>query len=233
MLYACARVRRGCTLPSKEPAAAGRHARRRRPRPISGSASPAPRTSIGSAESRPAGRAGWPKRGARGFARRDSRSKASCSNPTPRCRGRRRRRAAIVAAWSGWAAKRGKGPAFEKFKPFFCYVEVEGKLFTIVKQTGSQRPAGRLWEDDNTESADLPRHAWRWAARKKRAAYGDDPKRDMAGVFERIGPFQWRLVIPWPQNGAQARRVRTDPGRRTAQGMSRAARRPGTRCGRI
>ena len=31
-------------------------------------------------------------------------------------------------------------------------------------------------------------------------AYGDDPKRDMAGVLERIGPFRWRLVIPWPQS---------------------------------
>jgi hypothetical protein len=32
-------------------------------------------------------------------------------------------------------------------------------------------------------------------------AYGEDPKRDMAGVLERIGPFRWRLVIPWPQQG--------------------------------
>jgi hypothetical protein len=31
-------------------------------------------------------------------------------------------------------------------------------------------------------------------------AYGDNPKRDMAGVLERIGPFRWRLVIPWPQS---------------------------------
>ena len=31
-------------------------------------------------------------------------------------------------------------------------------------------------------------------------AYGDDPKRDMAGVLERIAPFRWRLVIPWPQS---------------------------------
>ena len=44
---------------------------------------------------------------------------------------------------------KAKGPAFESFKPFFCYVEVEDDLLTIVKQTGSQRPAGRLWEDDN------------------------------------------------------------------------------------
>ncbi len=93
---------------------------------------------------------------------------------------------------------RPSAPAFEKFKPFFCYVEVEDDLLTIVKQTGSERPAGRLWDDDRKDrliflgslalgSEDQPR------------AYGEDPKRDMAGVLERIGPFRWRLVIPWPQ----------------------------------
>ena len=92
-----------------------------------------------------------------------------------------------------------KSKSYETFKPFFCYVEVEDDLLTIVKQTGSQRPAGRLWEDDDPtrliflgslglgdETAPL--------------AYGDDPKRNMAGVLERIGPFRWRLVIPWPQS---------------------------------
>ena len=92
-----------------------------------------------------------------------------------------------------------KGKAYESFKPLFCYVEVEDDLLTIVKQTGSQRPAGRLWEDDDPDrliflgslalgEEDQPR------------AYGDDPKRDMAGVLERIAPFKWRLVIPWPQS---------------------------------
>ena len=92
-----------------------------------------------------------------------------------------------------------KSKPYETFKPFFCYVEVEDNLLTIVKQTGSQRPAGRLWEDDDStrlvflgslalgdETAPL--------------AYGDDAKRNMAGVLERIGPFRWRLVIPWPQS---------------------------------
>jgi Domain of unknown function (DUF4893) len=92
-----------------------------------------------------------------------------------------------------------KSRPYETFKPFFCYVEVEGDQLTIVKQTGSQRPAGRLWEDDvptrliflgslalGDETAPL--------------AYGDDPKRNMAGVLERIAPFRWRLVIPWPQS---------------------------------
>lgn len=95
-----------------------------------------------------------------------------------------------------------KGPAFEKFKPFFCYVDLEGDLFTIVKQTGSQRPAGRLWEDD------LPNRliylgSLALGNEEEALAYGDDPTRDMAGVFERIAPFVWRLVIPFPSDGSK------------------------------
>jgi hypothetical protein len=90
-----------------------------------------------------------------------------------------------------------RGPYYEKFKPFFCYVEVENNLLTIVKQTGSERPAGRLWEDDNPYRLI---YLGSLALGERRArAYGDDPKRDMAGVLERVGPFQWRLVIPWPR----------------------------------
>jgi hypothetical protein len=96
----------------------------------------------------------------------------------------------------------GKGPAFQKFKPFFCYVEVEGPLFTIVKQTGSQRPAGRLWEDD-VSSRLIFLGTLSLGSEEEARAYGDDPKRDMAGLFERIAPFVWRLVIPYPQNGAK------------------------------
>jgi hypothetical protein len=100
----------------------------------------------------------------------------------------------------GRSAKRG--PAFEKFKPFFCYVDVEGDLFTIVKQTGSQRPAGRLWADQ------IPNRliflgSLALGNEEEARAYGDDPRRDVAGVFERIAPFVWRLVIPFPQDGTK------------------------------
>lgn len=89
--------------------------------------------------------------------------------------------------------------AYESFKPFYCYVEIEGDLLTIVKQTGSQRPAGRLWEDDEpTRLIFLGSLAL--GDGQQPVAYGDDPKRDMAGVLERIAPFAWRLVIPWPQS---------------------------------
>lgn len=92
-----------------------------------------------------------------------------------------------------------KSKSFESFKPFFCYVEVEGDLLTIVKQTGSQRPAGRLWQDDDsTRLVFLGSLAL--GNEDQPLAYGDDPRRNMAGVLERIGPFKWRLVIPWPQS---------------------------------
>ena len=92
-----------------------------------------------------------------------------------------------------------KAPAFERFQPFFCYVQVEGDLLTIVKQTGSQRPAGRLWEDDRPERL-IFLGSLALGDEQQPLAYGDDPKRDMAGVLERIAPFRWRLVIPWPQS---------------------------------
>jgi hypothetical protein len=94
-------------------------------------------------------------------------------------------------------------PAFERFRPFFCYVLVdEDGFLTIVKQTGSQRPAGRLWEDDNPDRM-IFLGSLALGDEKEPLAYGDDEARDMAGVFERIAPFRWRLVIPWPRNGAK------------------------------
>lgn len=100
----------------------------------------------------------------------------------------------------GKATARGK--VFESFKPFFCYVQVEGDQLTIVKQTGSQRPSGRLWEDDDpTRMIFLGSLAL--ASDEQPLAYGDDPKRNMAGVLERIAPFRWRLVIPWPQGDSK------------------------------
>lgn len=99
-------------------------------------------------------------------------------------------------------AKDSKSPAFQKFKPFFCYVLSgdEGAL-TIVKQTGSQRPAGRLWDDDDPNRM-IFLGSLALGDEKEPLAYREDPERDMAGVFERIGPFKWRLVIPWPRSGS-------------------------------
>jgi hypothetical protein len=100
-------------------------------------------------------------------------------------------------------AKDSKSPALEKFKPFFCYVLSDDKgVLTIVKQTGSQRPAGRLWEDDDPNRM-IFLGSLALGDEKEPLAYRDDPARDMAGVFERFAPFRWRLVIPWPRSGAK------------------------------
>jgi len=100
--------------------------------------------------------------------------------------------------------KSGRGSqAYEKFKPFFCYVLADDEgVLTIVKQTGSQRPAGRLWDDDDPNRM-IFIGSLALGDEKEPLAYGEDPKRDMMGVFERIGPFRWRLVIPWPRSGAK------------------------------
>jgi Domain of unknown function (DUF4893) len=95
-----------------------------------------------------------------------------------------------------------KAPAFEKYKPFFCHVGVDRNMFTIIKLTGSQRPAGRMWEDDNPNRL-IFLGSLGLGNEEEVLNYGDDPKRDMAGIFERIGNFRWRLVIPYPQSGSQ------------------------------
>jgi Domain of unknown function (DUF4893) len=118
----------------------------------------------------------------------------------------------------------GKAPAFSAFKPFFCYVEADGELLNIVKQTGSQRPAGWLYPDDDakrmiflgtlalgTEDAPIP--------------YGQNSERDMAGVFERIGPFRFRLVIPWPQDESKLNVIELVPVIEAATVPSRSGRR--------
>lgn len=100
-------------------------------------------------------------------------------------------------------AKDSKSPPFEKFKPFFCYVlSDDDGVLTIVKQTGSQRPAGRLWEDDDPNRM-IFLGSLALGDEKEPLAYREDPERDMAGVFERFAPFKWRLVIPWPRSGAK------------------------------
>jgi hypothetical protein len=96
-----------------------------------------------------------------------------------------------------------KSSDYEKFKPFFCYVLADDDgVLTIVKQTGSRRPAGRLWDDDDANRM-IFLGSLALGDEKEPLAYGDDPQRDTAGVFERIAPFKWRLVIPWPRSGSK------------------------------
>lgn len=91
-----------------------------------------------------------------------------------------------------------RDPAFVAFKPFFCYVAAEGPLLTIVKQTGSERPAGRIYPDSDERLVFLG--AMALGNEETPPAYGDNAKRDMAGIVERVSPFRWRLAMPWPHD---------------------------------
>ena len=92
----------------------------------------------------------------------------------------------------------GKGAGYTAYKPFFCYVESEDDLLTIVKQTGSQRPAGRLYPENDERMIFLGTLAL--GDETEPLPYGEDPERDMAGVMERVGPHRYRLSIPWPRH---------------------------------
>ena len=100
-----------------------------------------------------------------------------------------------------FAPARPRGAVLTTFRPFFCYVGVDGDALSIIKQTGSERPSGYLWADRVPtrliflgSMGDDPRDPL--------IPYGADRQRDMAALFERVGEFRFRLVVPWPRSGA-------------------------------
>lgn len=96
--------------------------------------------------------------------------------------------------------KLGGSIGFRAFPPYFCYVEAEGPLLILDKQTGSERPAGRVWNDGDEQLVFLG--ALELGNEDTPPAYGARPERDMAGVVQRVGPFRWRLVVPATRPGA-------------------------------
>lgn len=95
----------------------------------------------------------------------------------------------------------GRGRAYQSFKPFTCFVSVEDQLLVFIKATGSDLPAGRLWEDGETRLIFLGATAARTGI--PAPAYSTQPARDRSGVIERVGDFRWRLVSPWQSKDAR------------------------------
>jgi hypothetical protein len=80
---------------------------------------------------------------------------------------------------------------------FACRLEAtpdDGLRF--VKRTGSQRPVGDLYPEDDRRMVLLG--AMALSDDPVAPAYGAAPDRDLIAVLERIGERRWRLVIPWP-----------------------------------
>lgn len=89
-----------------------------------------------------------------------------------------------------------RAPAVRSYPDNFCYVrgENDGGL-SFAKQTGTELPGGWLWRDGSGRLVLV-------GARQRTPGdvslgYGQEPDRDIVGLLERIGPFRWRLALPW------------------------------------
>lgn len=81
---------------------------------------------------------------------------------------------------------------------FACRIEQTPNGLKFSKSTGSQRPSGLLFPENDRQMVMLGSMAL--ASEPAANSYGQRPDRDLVAVLERIGERRWRLVIPWPQN---------------------------------
>lgn len=91
------------------------------------------------------------------------------------------------------------GLAYVAYPFFRCTVELTpGGDLILTKLTGSQRTRGLLYPDTDNRLVFIGAQAW-GMDETGFPAYGAQPERDQVGVFERIGPERWRVVVPWPR----------------------------------
>ncbi len=81
---------------------------------------------------------------------------------------------------------------------FACRIEMTTAGLKLSKLSGSQRPSGIFFPENNRQMVFLGSMAL--ASEPAPRSYGERPARDMVGVLERIEETRWRLVIPWPNN---------------------------------
>ena len=81
--------------------------------------------------------------------------------------------------------------AFRTFPPSFCYVRGEGANLSFSKQTGEERPVGRLYPDGD-RYVFLGTYA---RGDVKAPSYGSPGARNALGLVERVAPFRWRLTL--------------------------------------
>ena len=81
---------------------------------------------------------------------------------------------------------------------FSCRIDRTPNGLKFSKLTGSQRPGGLLFTENDRQMVMLGSMAL--ASEPPANSYGQRPDRDLIAVLERIGERRWRLVIPWPQN---------------------------------
>jgi hypothetical protein len=82
------------------------------------------------------------------------------------------------------------------YPAFRCRIGGGEGVRDFTKLTGSQRPIGRLFPENERRMIFLGTLQLGDEAGTLR--YGHDVQRAMAGVLERVGEHRWRLVFPYP-----------------------------------
>jgi hypothetical protein len=90
------------------------------------------------------------------------------------------------------------GLGYVVYSWFDCRIEQTPGGLKFSKTTGSQRPSGLLFPENDREMILLGSLAL--ADEPPANSYGQRPDRDLIAVLERIGDRRWRLVLPWPRN---------------------------------
>jgi hypothetical protein len=85
---------------------------------------------------------------------------------------------------------------YVSYPPFTCRVRPEKGLQRLTKLTGLQRYVGLIFPGDAIRNVFLGTLVLGDETRAMQ--YRQDPKRDVAGYVERIGPSRWRLIMPQP-----------------------------------
>ena len=81
--------------------------------------------------------------------------------------------------------------------PFFdCRISAGAGPMDFVRQSGSQRPIGRLFADSDRRLIFLG--TLQLGDEQGILRYGHDRQRDMIGLLERVGERRWRLAFPYP-----------------------------------
>lgn len=87
------------------------------------------------------------------------------------------------------------------YPAFTCRVGQARELQKLTKLTGSQRPVGLIFPNDQVRQVFLG--ALVLGDEQRAMQYGEDETRNVAGYVERIGPNRWRLVMPRPHFESQ------------------------------
>jgi hypothetical protein len=82
------------------------------------------------------------------------------------------------------------------YPAFSCRIGAGEGFRDFAKLTGSQRPVGRLFVENDRRMVFLG--TLQLGDEQGTLRYGHDVERAMAGVFERVGERRWRLVFPHP-----------------------------------